>query len=167
MKAKRPSAPASWRLSASPRTARPASSSASPTIWSRASMRWTWCAKAPKRSAARAAAAAPTWRRPAVPTAQRRTRRWRRSKLRSARKRPVTEVSRSLQLDDHAVFGRVERHFGAARQHVIAHVGEDQPLWPDLADVALERRQRHVRGDRLVARIGLADEQIGLAADID
>ena len=65
-------------------TARPASWSASPTIWSSASMPSTWCARAPKRSAARAAAAGPTWRRPAVPTRRKRMPRWRRSKRHSA-----------------------------------------------------------------------------------
>ena len=50
----------------------------------------------------------------------------------------------------------------AARQHVGAHVGEDQPLRPDLAELAFERRQCHVRLDRFVAHVGLADEQIGL-----
>ena len=45
----------------------------------RASTRWNWCARAPKRSAARAAAGGPTWRRPAGPTAPRRTPRCRRS----------------------------------------------------------------------------------------
>ena len=40
--------------------------------------------RAPRCSAARAAAAGPTWRRPAAPTAPRRTRRSRRSRPRSA-----------------------------------------------------------------------------------
>ena len=41
-------------------------------------------ARPPKRSAARAAAASPTWRRPAGPTARRPTPRWKRSRRRSA-----------------------------------------------------------------------------------
>ena len=48
----------------------------------RASTRSNWCARAPKRSAARAAAAGPTWRRPAGPMAPRLTRRCRRSSRR-------------------------------------------------------------------------------------
>ena len=67
-----------------PRTARPASSSASPPISRRASTRSSWCARAPRRWAARAAAAGPTWRRPAAPTAPRPTRRCRRSNRRWA-----------------------------------------------------------------------------------
>ena len=48
----------------------------------RASTRSIWCASPPKRSAARAAAAGPTWRRPAAPMAPRPMRRCRRSKRR-------------------------------------------------------------------------------------
>ena len=69
------SAPAWSPLSASPRTARPASWSASPPISSRASARSIWSRSPPTRSAARAAAGGPTWRRPAVPMAPRPTRR--------------------------------------------------------------------------------------------
>ena len=47
----------------------------------------------PRRSAARAAAAGPTWRRPAVPTAPRRTPRSRRSKKRWAAPEPVCSGS--------------------------------------------------------------------------
>jgi hypothetical protein len=36
-----------------------------------------------------------------------------------------------------------------------------------LAEMALERRQRHVGGERLVACVGLADEQVGFVADLD
>ena len=72
-----------------------------------------------------------------------------------------------LKLDNHAVLGGFERKLGAVRQHVVAHVREDQALWPDLAEVPFERRQRHVRGDRLIARVGLADEEIRLVPDID
>ena len=46
------------------------------------STRSIWCASLPKRSAARAAAGGPTWRRPAAPTAPRPMRRCRRSKKR-------------------------------------------------------------------------------------
>ena len=50
----------------------------------RASTPSTWCARAPRRSAARAAAAGPTWRRPAAPTAPRPTPRSTPSRRRSA-----------------------------------------------------------------------------------
>ena len=50
----------------------------------RASTRSISCARAPRRSAARAAAAGPTWRRPAARTAARPTPRSRRSRRRSA-----------------------------------------------------------------------------------
>ena len=43
----------------------------------------TWCARAPRRSAAKAVAAVPTWRRPAGRTAPRPTRRWPPSRPRS------------------------------------------------------------------------------------
>src|SRR6266481_1661830 len=66
----------------SPRMARPGSLSASPAISPRATMRSIWCASPPKRSAARAAADDPTWRRPAGPMAPRPRRRSRRSKKR-------------------------------------------------------------------------------------
>ena len=42
--------------------------------------------------------------------------------------------------DDHAVLGGLERKFGTAGQHVVAHVREDQPFWADLAKMLLERR---------------------------
>ena len=54
--------------------------SASPTISSRPSALSISPRPAPRRSAARAAAGGPTWRRPAVPTAPRPTSRWRPSK---------------------------------------------------------------------------------------
>jgi alanyl-tRNA synthetase len=50
-----------------------------------ASMRWSWCAPPRRRLAARAAAAGPTWPRPAVPTVPARRRRSRRSARRSQR----------------------------------------------------------------------------------
>src|SRR5215203_5985146 len=64
----------------SAKTARPESWSASRRILPRASARSIWSRSLPRRSAARAAAGGPTWRRPAVPTAPRRGRRCRRSK---------------------------------------------------------------------------------------
>src|SRR5579863_1622246 len=140
--------------------ARPASWLGSRTISWRASTRSIWCARAPRRLAARAAAAAPTWHRPAVRTALRPMPRSRRSKRRSA-------PDRRSNFNDHAVLGRLEREFAAARQHVGAHVGEDKPFRPNLAEPALERRQDHVRLDRLVAHVGFADEQIGLMTDLD
>ena len=53
------------------------------------------------------------------------------------------------------------------RQHVVAHMGEDQPLRPNFSEMLLKQSQRHVPGDRLVARIGFTDEQVGVAADLD
>src|SRR6185503_14709945 len=48
----------------------------------RDSTRSNWCARAPKRSVARVAAAGPTWRRPVAPMGPRPTRRCRRSSRR-------------------------------------------------------------------------------------
>src|SRR5262249_44087345 len=73
----------------------------------------------------------------------------------------------SLELDHHPVLGGLEREFGPAREHVVAHVGQDEPLWPDLPEVPFERRQGHVRGDGLVARVSLADKEIRLVPDIN
>jgi hypothetical protein len=71
------------------------------------------------------------------------------------------------QLDDHAVCGGFVGHLGAARQHVVAHMGEHEALRPDLAEMLLQERQRHVSLNRLVARISLADEEVGFASDLD
>src|SRR5216684_4630633 len=80
MTARNKSAPA-WSPSwPSPRTARPALWSASPAISPRATMRSIWGGSPPTRSAARAAAGGPTWRRPAARMAPRQVRRSRRSK---------------------------------------------------------------------------------------
>src|ERR1700733_10034303 len=73
----------------------------------------------------------------------------------------------TLNLDEHSVFGGLERELAPTREHVVAHVGEDKSLRPNLREMAFERRQGHVGGDRLVPRVGLADEQIRFVADID
>src|SRR5262245_58341852 len=60
-----------WRWPTRRPTARAGSWSASPRTSCRASTPSTWCARARKPWAARAAAGGPTWRRPADPTARR------------------------------------------------------------------------------------------------
>ena len=62
------------------------------------------------------------------------------------RRRRRSAERAASQFHDHAVFGGLERHLGAPRQHVVAHVREQQALGPDLAEMAFELRQRHVRG---------------------
>src|SRR5437763_3106268 len=75
--------------------------------------------------------------------------------------------SPALNINHHSVFGGLVFKFAAAGEHVITHMREDEPFRPNLIEVSLQQTQRHVRGDRLVARIGLADEEIGVASDLD
>src|SRR5262249_21046158 len=79
----------------------------------------------------------------------------------------MTRDYEGLNFNHHAVFGGLVFKLAAAREHVITHMREDEPFRPDLVQMLFQQTQRHMGGDRLVARIGLADEQIGIAADLD
>src|SRR3984893_18011755 len=46
-------------------------------------------------------------------------------------------------------------------------MGEYEALGPNLIEVPLQQRPRPVGLDRLVPRIGLADEEVGFASDLD
>src|ERR1700694_4704546 len=109
MTARSSSAPASSPSSVSPGMARPESLSGSPAISRRALTRSIWCASPPKRSAARAAAAGPIWRRPAVPMAPRRGLRSRRSKKRWLAPEQLSRIQKGR--DDFSCF--LARHDGA------------------------------------------------------
>src|SRR5215471_8717006 len=103
-------------------------------------------AKGPRRWAARAAVAVRTWRKRVGPTAPRPTRRWPLSRRHSAdsfRMGSAGSASppRRSKLHDHSVFGGLVGNLRAARQHVVAHMREDETLGTDSAEMRLKDRQ--------------------------
>src|SRR6202165_2852791 len=107
MTARSNSAPASSPSSALPAPARPASLSVSPAISPRALTRSIWRAWRPKCSVARAAAGAPTWRRPADLMAPRLRRRLRLSNKRWLASSPPAILPRQGRLNARALRGRL------------------------------------------------------------
>src|SRR5436309_11419465 len=145
MTARSRSALAWSQSSVSPAMARPASWSASPPISPRAITPSIWHASPRSCSAARAAAAGPTWRRPAAPTAprpvlrsQRSKRRWPRPKsLALFQEHVVRGVGRALEAAGlvastlELAACRVDPlHRGDARQDAAAAVGNHLKLQP-------------------------------------
>ena len=67
------------------------------------------------------------------------------------------------QLHDHPVARRGVGERIQPPQHVVAHMGQHQPLRPDLGEMRLERLQAEMVFHDLVVVIGLGDEQVGIA----
>src|ERR1700727_1521696 len=92
-------------------------------------MRSISCAWRPRRSAARAVAAGPTWRRPAAQMAPRPMRRWPRSKRRWRGREPAMLTIRRAEADDAQAIGAV---FDAAVREGWKYMGElaSRPMFP-------------------------------------
>src|SRR3984893_15751645 len=69
-----------------------------------------------------------------------------------------------LYLDDYAVLRGGMIEVIQPRQHVVAHVSEDQPFRSDRVKMRLQRLQAEVVPDVLLVGVGLRDEEIGVAA---
>ena len=52
------------------------------------------------------------------------------------------------------------------RQHIVAHMGEDQPLRPDILKMRLQRLQAEVIPDIFLESVGLRDEKNRLSGEM-
>src|ERR1700675_418916 len=71
------------------------------------------------------------------------------------------------EYDHHAVFSRGVGQLIQPPEHVVAHMGEDQPLGVDLGQMRFHRFKAEMVLDDLVVVISLRNEQIGIARGRD
>ena len=99
----------------------------------------------------------------AIPSPRSSARMRRRSQPRIGRRRKA--LSSDLDFDHHAVACRLIGERVETSEHVVAHMGEDQPLRPDFGKMRLKRIQAEMIFDRPVIVISLRDQKVGVAAE--
>ena len=70
------------------------------------------------------------------------------------------------ELDDFAIIRGLVFDLAQSNQHILAHVGEDDPFGADRRQVLAQDRQRKMRAHRLVIHIAFTDGQVGASRDV-